>query len=187
MSRPEIRKFGMLLLVALFWGLPSHEQLAGEQLADDEKKSESPKDEEWTSEDYEAICWSDETPEDPQLCREQLSIWSEDLMWLDSQLLVPEGQPLRTSDIDRFYGFQGERAAANRSVVLAFLAAWCYGEKGPQQPITEEELLKSSCAQNLPSLAVLGLSMDSTIDGINIDEDAYHGKDSSSTQPLRKY
>ncbi len=93
---------------------------------------------------------------------------------------------MSTDEFDSFYGLKGDYADSSRQVILAFVAARCH-RGAVQNTVTEEEILKSSCFEHLPSLKEIGLSAEDAYDSMLIHRDEYEGAASSRDAPFSNH
>ncbi len=115
-------------------------------------------------------------------CRERHAVWADQNIWID---IRRQGEDfVRREDFDAFYKLPTERREVTRRAMLALITAWCYrgsniGQSAEGGQVTESALLKSRCVESLPTMAALGLEIDTSLIHVSIPKDTYSGEISS--------
>jgi hypothetical protein len=128
-----------------------------------------------TIEEYEAQCRKEVDDAQRERCREALPAFRHSLMWIDSRLLLREGEELSSRHLDVLHGFPAAGSEAARLAVSSHLASWCRRE-GMPVPATFNELKRQGCTDRLPTLAEMGLELDPKWAGVRSVKSNYDGK-----------
>jgi hypothetical protein len=96
-----------------------------------------------------------------EACREKLPVFRKTHAWLDTGLLLEQGEELNIDHLGLLYGVTRDRNEVTLLVLAAILAAEC--RRGTHtSPAPFEDLFDDRCKKRLPTLAQLGLEIDET-------------------------
>ena len=94
-----------------------------------------------------------------EACRRKLPVFGRTHAWINTDLLLKEGEDLNTDHLGLLYGVTDERDEATRLALAAVLAAECR-RGAPTTPAPFENLFEERCKGSLPTLAQLGIEID---------------------------
>jgi hypothetical protein len=125
--------------------------------------------------DYEAQCRTPVNDIQLERCRRALPVFRHSFMWVDSRLLLRDGEELSSKHLDVLHGFPEASAEPARVAVSSHLASWCRQE-GLRVPTTFNELKARGCTERLPTLAEMGLELDPRWAGVYSVDSSYSGR-----------
>jgi hypothetical protein len=159
--------FLVFLLIFLGRGMPRHSPEGPFSPLEPQKPQ--------TVEEYEDQCRKAVDEEQRERCREALPVFRHSLMWIDSRLLLRDGEELSSKHLDVLYGFSAPGADAARIAVTSHLASWCRRE-GLPTPTTFNDLKRQGCTDRLPTLAEMGLELNPKWAGVRSIKSSYDGR-----------